>query len=90
MKTSTTSFSSQKDNDKAFKPLHNPNVTSSDKRQTRGRSRGAGDDDIVLDGDSDGEDEKKKPSRLKNLPNPNAAAIKRRAEVRGIWCGFGG
>ena len=69
------------DNDKAFKPTNQSSSSSSDKRQTRGRSRGAADDEIVLEGDSDGEDEQKKPSRLNKMPNPNAAAIKRRAEV---------
>ena len=61
-------------------------ASASDKRQTRGRSRGAtaDDDEIVLEGDSDGEDEQKKPSRLKNLPNPNKAKnVKKRAEVYG-------
>ena len=66
--------------------MYHSNSGSSDKRQTRGRSRGA-DDEIVLEGDSDEEDEKKKPSRLNKMPNPNAAAIKRRAEVMGNTLG---
>ena len=79
-----------KDDDKAFKPLsHQASgssaAASAEKRSTRGRSRGAVEDEVVLDGDSDGEDEKKKPSRLMNLPNPKDAAIKKRAEVSGYW-----